>query len=192
MAEQLLDGAQIGAPLQQVRGEGVAQGMRGHLPGRDAGADGDLLDQQVEGVAGQVPGFSPRWEEMHRSRLARGMGHRFLLVASAEPGRERHAGRGRERHHSLLAALAADQQHARICDGFIEALAVLLVHELRLSFLQPVERIGCLGVLGLIRMDQEGFDAIAFLDVGLGHTGLEVENCIALNWLAGWQAPEQW
>ena len=28
-------------------------------------------------------------------------------------------------------------------------------------------------------MDEEGFRAVAFLDVGFGDTGLEVENCIA-------------
>ena len=49
--------------------------------------------------------------------------------------------------------LLADEQLARVGYGFVEAFARLLVCQLRVCFLQPVEGIGGFGVLGLVRVD---------------------------------------
>jgi len=57
---------------------------------------------------------------------------------------------------------------------------VLLVHELGLRLLQPVEGVGRLGVAGLVRVDEEGFFAVADLDVGFGDAGIEVQDGIAV------------
>ena len=65
MAEQQLDGAQIGAGFQQVNGEGVAQRMRrdrladaGPLTGLPAGAfDGERRDRLAGPVARKQPLF---------------------------------------------------------------------------------------------------------------------------------------
>jgi hypothetical protein len=57
---------------------------------------------------------------------------------------------------------------------------MFLVHELSLRFLEPVECIWGLWVLGFVGMDEEGLDAIAFLDIGFGDTWLEIEDCIGI------------
>src|SRR3990167_8359574 len=53
VAEQLLDGAQIGAFAQEVRGEGVAQGVRVQVP---VGVEeaGVLLDQVAHPASGDA------------------------------------------------------------------------------------------------------------------------------------------
>lgn len=56
VAQQGLDDAQVGAALQQVGGEGVAQDM-GADPGRvDAGRDRGLVQQLGEAAGRQVAG----------------------------------------------------------------------------------------------------------------------------------------
>lgn len=75
----------------------------------------------------------------------------------------------------------SDKQHASICDGFVQTLPVLLIHEFGLRFLEAVEGIGCARVGRLVRMDQEGFGAVAFLNVGFWDAGLEVEHCVAIH-----------
>lgn len=52
----------------------------------------------------------------------------------------------------------------------------LLIHQHRLRLLQSIERIGRLRVARLVWVDEEGFDAVAFLDVGLGNAWVEVEH----------------
>ena len=52
----------------------------------------------------------------------------------------------------------------------------LLIHKHGLCLLKPVKGIGCLWIACLIWMDEEGFDAVAFLDVGFGHARFEVED----------------
>jgi hypothetical protein len=49
-----------------------------------------------------------------------------------------------------------------------------------LRFLQAVEGIGREGVFGLVRMDEQGFGAVDFLDVGFGDTWLEAEDCVGV------------
>jgi hypothetical protein len=51
---------------------------------------------------------------------------------------------------------------------------MLLVHQLRLRFLESVKGIGSEWILRLVRMDQEGFYAVAFLDVGFWNSGLQI------------------
>jgi hypothetical protein len=51
---------------------------------------------------------------------------------------------------------------------------MLLVHQLRLRFLEPVEGIGRKRIFRFVRMDQEGFDPVAFLDVGFWDSGLQI------------------
>jgi hypothetical protein len=57
---------------------------------------------------------------------------------------------------------------------------VLLVHEFCLCFFETVEGVRGLRVARLVRVDQEGFDAVAFLDVGFGDARLEVEDGVAV------------
>jgi hypothetical protein len=74
----------------------------------------------------------------------------------------------------------ADQQHARVGDGLVEPLPVLLVHQLRLRLLQAVERVRRQGVFGLVRVDQQRLLPVRELDVGLGDTRLQVEDGVAV------------
>jgi len=76
--------------------------------------------------------------------------------------------------------ILADQQHACISDCFVQPLAVLLIHQLCLCLLEPVERIRGRGVLGLIGMDQERFRAVAFLDIRFRYSRLEVQDSITV------------
>jgi hypothetical protein len=48
----------------------------------------------------------------------------------------------------------SDQKFSGICDTLIEMLSFLLVKQRCLRFLQPVESLGCLWILSLVRMDQ--------------------------------------
>ena len=54
VAEQLLHGAQVGAVLQQMAGEGMAQHVRRNLCRGDAGARGKRFQVAGEDLAGQV------------------------------------------------------------------------------------------------------------------------------------------
>ncbi len=55
VAEQGLDDPQIGAALQQMAGEGVAQHVRGDAGGRNAGASGEPLEVAGEDLTAQMP-----------------------------------------------------------------------------------------------------------------------------------------
>ena len=63
VAEQFLDGAQVGAFFQQMRAEGVAQRVRVHVGGESA-QNGDALDDATHAARGEpclAPGLpSPR------------------------------------------------------------------------------------------------------------------------------------
>ena len=52
----------------------------------------------------------------------------------------------------------------------------LLIHEDRLSLFESIKCIRGLRVARFVRVDQERFHAIAFLDVGFGHAGFQVEH----------------
>ena len=54
MPEQLLHGAQVGAVLQEMAGESVAQHMRRDFRSRNAGARGKRLQVARKDLPGQV------------------------------------------------------------------------------------------------------------------------------------------
>lgn len=68
--------------------------------------------------------------------------------------------------------ILADKEHAGVGNGFVQALTVLLIHQLSLSLLQPVEGIWSLRILCFIGMDEERFLAISDLDVGFWNAWL--------------------
>jgi len=71
-----------------------------------------------------------------------------------------------------------DEQCAGIGYAFIEVLALWLIEQGGLGFLEAVEGFGRRWVFGLVRMDQEGFLAVLDLDVGVGNSWLEVKDGI--------------
>ena len=107
MAEQRLHHAQIGAVVQEMTGKGVAKNMRAHqVRAQPRGSSKNLK------FAGKV---LPR----QVARFAEGGKQPFRLPApcGGKQGQVRlHRGFGRfvERHHPLLVAFAANEQHARI------------------------------------------------------------------------------
>ena len=115
VSKQELDHAQVGAMVEQMGGEGVAQGVRRQR----------RVDARVQGVAlEQGPEHLPRHAGRHALvRLAAALGdEQEIAVAAAQnqrPGLLRIAPQpeGRllaERHQPVLAALAADDAHHRI------------------------------------------------------------------------------
>jgi hypothetical protein len=54
VAEEELEGAQVGAALEQVGGEGVAKHVGADPVGRDAGGGGELADQLVEADSAEM------------------------------------------------------------------------------------------------------------------------------------------
>ena len=90
VAEHRLDRAQIGAAVEQVAGEGMAQHVR-RDPGRvDAGGRRQLLEQLGEALAGQVAGCA-RATGTDRRRPFGAPGQE--MVADREIGLERARGR---------------------------------------------------------------------------------------------------
>jgi hypothetical protein len=71
-----------------------------------------------------------------------------------------------------------NEQRAGISYAFIEVLALRLIEQGGLGFLEAVEGFGRRWVFGLVRMDQEGFLAVLDLDVGVGDSWLEVKDGI--------------
>ena len=62
VAQELLQGAQVGAAVEQVAREGVAQDVRADALGIEAGFDGELLQVVGETLPGDVPLSTTRWE----------------------------------------------------------------------------------------------------------------------------------
>ena len=60
MAQELLHGAQIGPPLQQMTGKGMTQNMRRDARRLNAGGDRKRLQLLAEALAGQVLPAAPR------------------------------------------------------------------------------------------------------------------------------------
>ena len=118
MAQQGLDHAQIGAALQQMRGEGMAQDVGRDARRADPGGHRDILQQAVEPLPGQVAFLCPRGEQEPRGRHAALHADLFLgRIAAGQPRGQRFLRGGAERDHAFLVALAADQQHRRIAAG---------------------------------------------------------------------------
>ena len=122
VAEQRLHDAQVGAVVQQVAGEGVAQHVRAHLLGAQPGAGRERLQFAREMLAGEVAAVAERGEQPLRvDGLARRLRFRGGVVGRCAAVRQQrailgHRGLGGvvERHQPFLAALAAHDQHARV------------------------------------------------------------------------------
>ncbi len=112
MAKKRLDRPQVRAVLEKMRREGMAQRVRRDLGGRDAASTAMSLISGKEAVPRQVPRLAARGKE-EAARPALGPRPRRRRSRSSQAARAV-AGGGRQRHHPLLAALAPDQQHARI------------------------------------------------------------------------------
>src|SRR6266446_10587236 len=105
VAEHLLDAAQIGAVVEEMAGEGVAQHVRRDAPGIDAGEDGEVLEELAAAPPREMALRTARWKEE-----ARGLALGEELAAPRRIGGEREARRLAERDETLLAALALDGQ----------------------------------------------------------------------------------
>ena len=66
VAKHLLQGAQIGAAIQQVRGKGVAQNVRRDARRIDPGLDRGVLQELDEALARKVVAVAPLGEEAGR------------------------------------------------------------------------------------------------------------------------------
>src|SRR3954471_4631282 len=101
MAQQLLDGAQVRAALQKVRGERVAERVRGH-----AGAAARVLETPPH-VRGREPSAALREEQ--RGLYAAGLGgavRRQLRARAVEVALERPPGRLARGNDARLRSLA--------------------------------------------------------------------------------------
>ena len=104
MTEQLLHGAQVGAAVEQVGGEGVAQGVGVGGRGRPAVED-----------AAHVAGREAAAPLVEEQRVAVGAPRRERRVAGpSEPRAQRVDGRLAERDGPLLAALAPHDRPAPV------------------------------------------------------------------------------
>ncbi len=104
MAEQLLDRAQVGAALQQVGGEGVAQGVR-----MDAGGERRPVDVAVDQAAYRAHSEPPT-AIVQKDRLAPVRGCPADALPDLQPSPQRRGRRLPERHHPFPAALAHHAQ----------------------------------------------------------------------------------
>jgi hypothetical protein len=114
MAEHLLDGAEVGAAFEQVRGEGMTQEMRMHPARLEAGAVCELAENQEGAGAGERPAAGVQ-EELRPVAAVE------VRPAEGEVAAHRLGGRTTQRNEALLAALA---EHAH--DAVLECDAVLL------------------------------------------------------------------
>ncbi len=113
MAEQRLQGAQIGAARQHVAGEGMPQHVRRDPVHGNPGTARDLVQDQVEALAGERPCRIAAREQPGRGRSWRSSGIGLAWGVTGEFGRGQAGGVG-QRHHPLASTLAAYQQHGRV------------------------------------------------------------------------------
>ena len=105
MAQHGLHGPQVGAVVQQVRGEGVAQDVGAHGLGAEARLAGIALEEPPQVLAGEA--LAPL---THEQLGAFGVEAR----PQDQPGSQPDLGAGAEGHQALLAALARDLQEALV------------------------------------------------------------------------------
>src|SRR5438046_3235083 len=99
VAEHLLDGAQVGSPLEEVRGERVAQQVRVHARRLEPGGRGEAAQDQEGAGAGQAAAL----------RVEKQLGSMALVEvgpATGEVAAQRLDGFAADRHDPLLRALA--------------------------------------------------------------------------------------
>ena len=111
VAEHLLDGAQVGASLEQVGGERVPEGVGGDVVGQ-AGLPRVALDDGVKSLAGQPPAAVVQ-EQLRRLEGARAAQERAAPLVVGADGLDGHAP---QRDDALLVALAdgADEPHLQV------------------------------------------------------------------------------
>ena len=114
MTEHLLDGAEIGAAFEQMRGEGVAQEVRMHPARLEAGAVCKLAEDQEGTGAGERPTAGVEEELGPVAAIE-------VRPAEREVAAHGLGGRAAQRNEALLAALA---EHAY--DTVLQRDAVLL------------------------------------------------------------------
>ena len=108
MAEQGLHHPQVGAVVQEVAGEGVAQHVRREPLAGDAAARAQRLQFAGEMLAGEMALLAERRKQPFRCCLA------FAAGAQREIFGHGALGGLVERHQPLLAALAAHHQHSLV------------------------------------------------------------------------------
>src|SRR5258708_2719365 len=107
LGRHLLGPCPVGALVEEMAGEGVAQHMRRDAPGIDAGEDGEVLEEWAAAPPRETALRTARWKEE-----ARGLALGEELAAPRRIGGKREARRLAERDETLLAALALDGQEA--------------------------------------------------------------------------------
>src|SRR6266446_3433942 len=114
MPQHLLHGAQIGAMVEQMAGEGMAQHMRRQPNRIEPGGNGELFQQLTAALSRQMPGAAARREEPAGRPSVR-----KEAIATFEIGAEGQPARFAQRDDALLAALAGHQQETRVapCRG---------------------------------------------------------------------------
>ena len=96
VAEQFLNGAQVGAFFQHVRAESMAQRVRMHVRRKTFG-DGNLLDDAADAARGE-PAAAPVDEQRRRVLAA----FRKNFLAFGKIGRQRASLLNRQTEHSVL------------------------------------------------------------------------------------------
>ena len=89
VAEQRLHHAQIGAVVQEVAGEGVAQHVRADLRGAQPGGGGERLEFAREMLAGEVAALAEGGKQPFRCRPAAGFARASAKVAPSPAWRRR-------------------------------------------------------------------------------------------------------
>ena len=107
VAEHLLDGAEVGAALQEMGREGVAEEMGVHAPGLETGSIRELAEDQERAGARQrtAPGIE---EELGPIPAVE------VRTAEREVSPHRLRGRPSERDQALLVSLAEDADHSLV------------------------------------------------------------------------------
>src|SRR5262245_63967551 len=108
VSEQGLHYAQVGAIVQQMTGEGMAQHVRAQTSGLNAAGLAERFELAGEMLSGEVALRAKRREEPFRWRVA------FAFCAQFEVFGHRAFGLRVERYETLLGAFAAHNEHALI------------------------------------------------------------------------------
>ena len=114
MAEHLLDGAKVGAFLQQVSAEGMAQSVRVYV-WREAFGDGDLLNDASDAASGEAA--APLIDEQRR-RISWALAANFQ--AGGNIGRQGNLNGVAERNVTFFFPFAANENGFRAQADVVE------------------------------------------------------------------------
>src|SRR4051812_20833735 len=109
VAEHRLDAAQVGAAVEEMRREGMAQDVRRDARRVDPRRERQLLQELPAALPGEPPAGAARREEPGRGPAVdeEGIAHRTVVEESLPRRRA-------ERHDAFLVALAADEEEALV------------------------------------------------------------------------------